>query len=632
MLRSVMKSATVISFGALWGLFGQATARAEEKAADQIGKKVPRFTLPDPAGKDWSLSDLKGKKAVVVVFLSSECPMSNAYIPALTGLAKTYGPKGVAFVGVNANVDEHKDAAAYSKSYDIPFPVYLDAKHAAVTALKADVNPLAFVLDGDLALRYRGRIDDGYSRRLERNPSGVARHDLKEAIEAVLAEKPVATPVTTAFGCAIEPLKSADLVVNRDVSFTRDVMPILQNHCQSCHRPGQVAPFSLMTYQQARKWGSDIVKFTQERRMPPWKPVDAHGLFQNERGLTDMELAVLAKWVESGKPQGDPKDLPAPRKFTDGWTLGEPDLILSVPEEMTVGATGKDLFRVFVLPTGLTEDKHVSAIEVKPGNPRVVHHTLNFLDTLGRGRKLDEAEKAREKKPDEQDFGPGYTVQMGVGFFPPSGGLGGWAPGQVPRHLPDGVGYLLPKNADVVLQVHYHRTGKVEKDQTKIGLYFAKKPVTHQFQPSVISAFPTIPAGAANHRVHGQMWIDRDITLYTVMPHMHLLGKEIKATMTTPDGQTRDLISIKDWDYNWQETYFLKEPLKVPAGTKFEVTALYDNSEDNPRNPSHPPKWVMYGEQTTNEMCFVFLGATSDKPGRIRPHFTPPAKKSGASE
>jgi len=197
----------------------------------------------------------------------------------------------------------------------------------------------------------------------------------------------------------------------------------------------------------------------------------------------------------------------------------------------------------------------------------------------------------------------------------------------VPRRLPDGVGYYLPKGSDIVLQVHYHRTGKIERDRTRIGLYFAKKPVTHRFQTTVITGrFPLfgIPAGKEQYKIEGEMWIDRDITLYTVMPHMHLLGKSIKATMTLPDGASKTLVSITDWDYNWQETYYLKEPIKLPAGTKFAVEAIYDNSEGNTLNPFAPPRNVRFGEQTTNEMCFVFLGCTPDKPGRVLPLPAPP--------
>jgi len=450
--------------------------------------------------------------------------------------------------------------------------------------------------------------------RLKRS-RGVRRHDLKDALDAVLAGKDVATPVTKAVGC---PLPTADAArAAGPVTFHRDVEPILQENCQQCHRAGEVAPFSLMTYRQALNWASDIKEYTQSRKMPPWKPVEGVP-FHNERHVSDTDLATLAAWADGGAAEGDPKDAPPPPKFLDGWQRGEPDLVLTVPEEMTVGTAGRDLFRCFVLPTGLDEDKYVTAIEVKPGNRRVLHHTLNFVDMSGKGRKLEQAERDRPKADDEQDHGPGYTVAMGVGFNP-QGTLGGWAPGQLAHQLPDGYGWLLPKGADVVVQVHYHRTGRVEKDRTSVGLYFAKKPGTKPFKGMIIpGSFLFIPADDDHFRVKGAIEVMQDCTLYDVMPHMHMLGREIKVTVAPPDGPAATLIAIKDWDYNWQETYFLKEPMALKKGTELSVEAVYDNSDKNPQNPFSPPRWVFPGEQTTNEMCFIFLGAASDEPGRIR--------------
>jgi mono/diheme cytochrome c family protein len=400
-------------------------------------------------------------------------------------------------------------------------------------------------------------------------------------------------------------------------TYYRDVLPILQERCQQCHRPGEVGPFSLMTYADAANWAADIKQYTQSRRMPPWKPV-AGVAFHNERKLTDKELATLAAWADGGTPEGNSKDAPPPRKFVEGWQLGTPDLVLTVPEEMTIGASGDDLFRCFVLPTNLKEDKSVVAIEVRPGNNKVVHHTLNFVDLTGQARKLEQREREREKKENERDHGPGYTVAMGIGFLP-QGNLAGWAPGQLARTLPEGTGYPLAKGADVVIQVHYHRTGKVEKDRTSIGLYFAKKPVEKPFKGMVIRGqFWMIPPANPHFRVQGGIEVDQDCRLYSVMPHMHKLGREIAVTITPPGGQPSTLVAIKDWDYNWQETYLLKQPIDIKAGTKIHVDAYYDNSSSNPNSTSQGKLPVFFGEQTTDEMCFIFLGATSDKFGRIR--------------
>jgi hypothetical protein len=400
------------------------------------------------------------------------------------------------------------------------------------------------------------------------------------------------------------------------------VLPILQEHCQGCHRPGEVGPFALLTYKQAVNWAADIKEYTHSRKMPPWKP--SGGLaFRDERRLSDRELATLAAWADGGTPEGDPRDAPPPRSFTDGWQLGPPDLVLTPAEEFQLGPSGRDAFRCFVAATDLPEDQYVTAVEVRPGNPRVVHHALLFIDTTGQARKLEADEQKKPADPDQPDRGPGYRVAMGVGFRP-QGGLGGWAPGQIVRQLPEGTGYLLPRGADVVIQVHYHRTGRIERDRTQVGLYLAKKPVRQRFQGSVLAGrFLLIPPGTADFRVKGSMSLDRDCVLHSIMPHMHLLGKSIQVTMTPPDGAPQTLIEIADWDYAWQETYFFKEPLRIRAGTRFDVEAVFDNSAGNPNNPNNPPRFVKFGEQTTDEMCFVFLGGTVDQPGLLRPRPLP---------
>jgi len=603
------------------------SVRAEEKPSSaKLGQKIDNARFQDASGKAFALADLKGTKATVVVFLSFECPVSSSYAQPLAELAKTYGDKGVTFVGLCPCEEDAATVAKQAAEYKIPFPVFKEGAFAAADALAAGHTPEAFLLDDQLVLRYRGRIDDLYEARLKKRNT-ITRNDLKEAIDELLAGKAVSTPATQPIGCPILRPSTAKATSGK-VTYYRDVLPILQNHCQACHRPGEVGPFALMTYRQAVNWAADIKDFTHSKKMPPWKPSDGLS-FRDERSMSERDVATLAAWVDGGTPEGDPKQAPPPRQFPTGWQLGKPDLVLAVDADFQLGASGRDLFRCFVLPTNLDEDKYVTAFEVRPGNPRVVHHTLNFLDTGGRGRKLEQAEKDRAKKDDEKDAGPGYTVQMGTGF-PPSGAMGGWAPGAVPRRLPADTGYFLPKGADVVVQVHYHRNGRVEKDRLQIGLYFADKPVAKRYQTLVVPGrFIFIPAGSDDYKVNGTVWVDQDCTLHSVMPHMHMLGKSIAVKMTPPEGDARTLVAIKEWDYNWQETYFFKEPLTVKAGTKFEVEAHYDNSAKNPRNPFNPPRLVHVGEQTTDEMCFIFLGGTTDKGGRLRPKFDapkPPAK------
>lgn len=604
-------------------------------STDRLNKAIEGVSLTDTAGTTSALKENAGQTATVAVFLSFDCPVSNSYATTLIDLHKKYSEKGVKFLAVVPGETEPAKLAKKAAEFKYPFPVFIDPKLTVAEAFKATVTPEAFVLDHNLVMRYRGRIDNAYSGRLKKNPQ-VTERDLDTALEAITSGKVVTTPATRAIGCHIDPKERK--VTSEDVTYHRDVAPILQKHCQSCHRPGDVGPFALTTYKQAVNWASDIVHYTQSKEMPPWKPTGGVE-FTNARALTIKELDTLAVWEKAGCPEGDPKDAPPPLKFTDGWRFGEPDLVLEVPEEFHIGPAGKDEFRVFVLPAGLKEDKYVMAYEVKPGNATVVHHTLNYFDATGKARKLEEKERLREKKPGEQDRGPGYSVAMGIGFIPnpadaprpnvPAvGSLGGWAPGQLGVRYPEGSGTLLPKESDILMQVHYHRTGKPEKDRTKIGLYFAKTPPEKPWNTLVItgmSPLSFIPAGRNAHVEKGSGYLTADATIHSVMPHMHLLGKSVKITITPPDGAAQTLIDIKDWDYNWQESYWLAKPIKAVAGTKFEIEAVFDNSAKNPNNPSVPPKLVTFGEETTNEMLFGFVGTVPA--GKERPRLLREAPK-----
>jgi mono/diheme cytochrome c family protein len=536
-------------------------------------------------------------------------------------MAKAYGERGVTFLGIHSGDGEtNKQAKEMS-----PLKLLRDPKGRAAAALKAEVTPEAFILDANFVLLYRGRIDDRYAARLKPK-TRISRHDLKTALDEVLAGKRVTEPATTAVGCPIERPNSPVASAPGTPAFYRHVLPILQQHCQTCHRPGDIGPFSLMNYRQARRWATDIKEYTRSRKMPPWKPV-AGPAFHGERKLTKQEIATLAAWADGGTPQGDPKDAPPPRVFKDDWQLGKPDLVLTVDKDFQIGATGPDLYRFFVLPTNLKEDIYVSAVEVRPGNRRVVHHAVLFVDGNGRGRQRQQRAQKEEQGTSAQDRGPGYSLAMAFAFLPgflPQGGLGGWAPGSIPQQLPKGTGYFLPKGADVVMQLHYHRTGRIEKDRTSVGLYFSKAKVNSRMQGMAVPGhFLFIPAGAKSYRIEGSIWVRQDCQVHAVVPHMHLLGRQIKVTMTPPGGAARTLVAIDDWDFNWQEIYLFKEPIRALSGTRFDVEGVYDNSADNPSNPHHPPRTVFVGLETSNEMCVGFLGVTSDGPGRIRYEIQP---------
>ena len=394
-----------------------------------------------------------------------------------------------------------------------------------------------------------------------------------------------------------------------EVTYAKDIAPILWKHCAGCHRPGAVAPFSLLTYKDAAKRADFLREVTAAREMPPWKPEPGYGEFRDARHLSDAELALLARWAQTGAKEGDPRDLPPSPNFPpdDVWRLGKPDVIVTMPRPFTVPATGPDIYRCFVIPSYITQDRVVAAVEFRAGNRRVVHHAVFFYDVWGQAR-AKEAAHARK----QLDTEPGYPVYGGLGGVIPTGDLGTWTPGMTPRRLPVDVGMPLKKGADIIMQIHYHPSGKEEIDQSSIALYFNPNRRAKVLLPIPLVNFNLrIPAGAEHQRVAAEFTLPTDVRAVAIQPHMHTLGREMKVTAVLPDGTSRPLIWIKDWNFNWQDRYFFKEFVPLPRGTRLECAALYDNSVNNPLNPNRPPREVRWGEATTEEMllCPVYVVA-----------------------
>jgi hypothetical protein len=391
-----------------------------------------------------------------------------------------------------------------------------------------------------------------------------------------------------------------------EVTYTKHVAPILFKHCASCHRPGEIGPFPLLTYADASKRAKFLKEITSDGRMPPWKAAPQDHAFRDERRLTDEEKRTIARWADGGSKEGDAKDLPAPPKFPEGWQLGTPDVVLKMAKPFTVPATGRDVYRCFVIPIPTDADRTVAAVEFRPGNPKVVHHAIFYTDALGQGRKKD---------PD----GSGYASYGGPGILP-TGGLGAWAPGATPRFFPDGMGLYLRKGSDLVLQVHYHPSGKEEPDQSQVGVYFTKKPAEKVVTGiAIASRTLNIPAGAKEHRVSAQSEpLPVDANAVAVAPHMHMIGRKMKVTAALPEGGSLQLIDVQDWDFNWQGAYQFEKSVRLPKGTVIKVEAVYDNSKDNPQNPSDPPKPVRWGEQTTDEMCLLGVQVVADSAADLR--------------
>jgi hypothetical protein len=430
----------------------------------------------------------------------------------------------------------------------------------------------------------------------------------------------------------------------KEVTFSKDVAPIFFKNCAECHRPGEAAPMSLLSYKDARPWARSIRENVLTRAMPPWHADPHYGQFMNDRRLTKEQIDTIAEWVDSGAKEGNPKDLPPTPKFVDGWTIGQPDLVLSMPEEFTLAASGPDEYQYFEIPTNFTEDKYVQLAEARPGNRKIVHHIIAFVQPPAKGgqpqRKLSKEEIEKYRAQMEKDsifYRDGFLMRMKAdvpvyddGCALPSGGSGlkrdgsgqdnsmgdllaGFAPGMNPTWLEPGSVKRIPAGSKIIFQMHYAKTaGKVEKDRSMLGLIFAKQPPEkHVYTYPISNNFFKIPPGAERHKVTACWTTKDDIRLITMMPHMHLRGVAMKFEAFYPDGRSEILMDVPDYSFSWQTVYQLKKPLAIPKGTKIVVTGHFDNSSKNKYNPD-PTQAVRFGEPTYDDMMIGWINYTVD--------------------
>ena len=387
------------------------------------------------------------------------------------------------------------------------------------------------------------------------------------------------------------------LLLAAALTFNADIAPILQTRCVTCHRPGEIGPFSLVTYNDVKQRLTQIKIVTARRIMPPWKPEPGKGDFEGERRLTDRELATIQDWIAAGAPEGiqqSPQSIRNPQSSirNDAWQLGTPDLVVSMPTAYTVPAGGGDVFRTFVLPIPTATARFVKAIEFRPGNARVVHHVNIGVDRTGSSRRLD------DKDPE-----PGYVGGMVPDARYPEGQLLGWTPGQVPHPAPPGMSWRLEPHSDLVLQLHLQPTGKPEPLQVSVGFYFTDDPPTRTpLGLRLGSETIDIPAGDREYLVRDRYVLPVDVEVIAVQPHAHNLARRMEAEATLPDGTIRPLISIAEWDFRWQDVYRYAHSFVLPKGTTIAIRYTYDNSDDNVRNPHRPPARVVWGQNTSDEM------------------------------
>ncbi len=454
---------------------------------------------------------------------------------------------------------------------------------------------------------------------------------------------------------------SGSLARAQTVNYNEHIAPLIHNNCTVCHREGEIGPMPLTTYEEVSAWGESIQVVTEEKTMPPWPPDRSYSRFVGERALTNEQTELIADWVAAGMPEGDPDNAPVIPEFPEGSVLGEPDLTLTMANSYTIKGNGRDEYRVFVLPTGLTEDKDVVAVEFRPGNAQIVHHALITYDTTGEARKLD-----------REDAAEGYSSFGGFGV-PARDGLAypGWVPGATPSFFPAGTGLKLPAGADLVVQIHYAPWPVRDSDQSSINLFFSDEPVEryvntrvmlpsdlvddddeyYQLSPllgalggaviasgveeflgesisssevislarnatldtvfgdqlgGTVGGFLEFDIKANRTKQFRGIWhIKKDISLFNVWPHMHYLGKNWEIELETPDGTIEPIIRINNWDFNWQGNYTFPRFIKAPAGSRIIASALYDNTRLNFANPNSPPDDVSWGEKTTDEMYFL---------------------------
>jgi peroxiredoxin/mono/diheme cytochrome c family protein len=547
-------------------------------------KPAVDFRLQDFRGAWHTLDEARDRKVVVLAFLGTECPLAEIYAPRLAGLAHDFGKRGVAFFGIDANQQDGPVAIGrFAEKHGLPFPVLKDVGNNLADRIGAERTPEVFVLDESRAVVYRGRVDDQYAIGIHRASS--TRQDLVDALGAVLAGRPVATPRTDAVGCRIGRVtkpRSAQGGTGA-VTYAKEVARILQAHCVACHRPGEIAPFSLTGYRQAAGWSSMIAEVVDQGRMPPWHASPEHGKFANDARLSADEKKAIRDWVAAGSPEGDPADLPPPPRFVEEWQIPRPDVVLEMPRAIEIPAEGSMPYELVEIDPKITRDVWVRASQVRPGNPTVVHHVVVFVLPPGVD-KIDE---------EGGDF------------------LAAYAPGMPPRVMPDGVAKRIPAGSKIVLQLHYTPRGTKQVDRSRIGLVFGDPAKVHKELMSgmALNFRLQIPPGTPDYLSRADFRFSQPSLLLALLPHMHLRGKSMTFVAEYPDGRREVILDVPRYEFDWQNLYVLDEPKPMPEGTILHTEARFDNSAENPNNPD-PRRAVTFGEQTWDEMHVGYLNFT----------------------
>ncbi len=539
----------------------------------KIGEVAPMLTLTDIRALPRTLDDFGKPKAIVLAWINTTCPVAARSLPTLQAMHNDYAAKGVQFVAVNAAEDDSIVAiATQAVQHNIAFPFVKDFDGAAAKSLGVKRTPEVAVLDGARKLVYRGRIDDQY--RLNGNREKPTSTELKDAIDAVLAGKPVTVSESIVDGC---PITFPHVREPKKVTYAEHVAPILAKHCWECHKTGGMGPFSLTSFHQAASRAESVAEAVRDQRMPPWFASHEFGPFTNRRGLTADERTIIADWVRSGAPRGDEtKEPAAPVRQASPWLIGEPDLII---ETLTIDlpATGDIKYQFAALPHIFLEETWVNSVQILPSNPRSLHHC-----NMAHGGVLD--------------------------GFKESNFITGQVPNGEPMILDDDVAYRIPKGSILGLEMHFVSTGRPEKCKVSVGFRFPRKPVQKSFHCMQITnrRFAITPGDPA-HKVVASRTLEEDCVGAALFSHMHVRGKDMTFNAHTPDGKSETLLVVGNYNFSWQQPYRWKPGTRhFPKGTKLECIAHYDNSTFNPFNPD-PKKTVRNGLQTHQEMMIGYF-------------------------
>ena len=544
----------------------------------EIGDPIPSFQLKDASGKPFDSSSLKdSEQLTLVVFVGVDCPLVKFYVERLKEIQRKF-PKELRIVAVNSNSqDSLTEIAAFAKQLEIPFPVLKDVGNKVADKFGAKRTPQVFLFDQGAKLCYSGLIDDQYHYGQQR-PKAESTY-LLDAVTSQLAEKPVSTPVTEPIGCLIGRIRTPNS--SAKITYCNQIVRLLNRHCVSCHREGEIGPFALTEYDEVAGWAEMIQEVTSERRMPPWHADPMHGSFSNDISLSSAQIELIQQWVKDGSPYGDEKELPEPPEFREGWQIGEPDFEIALADEpQVVPATGVIPYQYFVVDPGFKEDKWIQAAECRIGNRRVVHHIIVGI-------------KGSSGKVHGQIDSEWLTAT---------------APGAPPLVLEEGYAKLIPAGSRLVFQMHYTPCGVEQSDLSKVGFKFAD-PAKVKRSVGTVEVLNTrfsIPPNKDNHRVEANHTFEDDSQIISLFPHMHLRGKSFKYTAHYPDGNSEVLLNIPAFDFNWQNGYKFKKPKEIPKGTRLHCVAHFDNSKNNFANPN-PNKRVRWGDQTFDEMMIGYF-------------------------